>query len=339
MPDSDLDIVSLGHYLRTHIAGFTGLRSADKFPDGQSNPTYLLTTDSGQYVLRRQPFGELLRSAHAVDREYRVMQALQTSSIPVPHALHLCTDRAQIGSLFYVMSFEPGRVLWNPALPEFSQQERTAIYDEMNRVMTELHSVDINQVGLQDFGKPGNYFERQINRWTRQYRASETSKLQAMDKLIQWLPQHTPPDDGKVSLIHGDYRLDNIIFQPDTPNIKAVLDWELSTLGHPFADLAYQCMQLRMPQESIIAGLGNCDRAALGIPTEQEYVATYCARRGLSEIPNWSFYVIFSLFRFAAILQGVNKRAMEGNASSQKAFEYGAMTPELAKMAVELIGE
>jgi len=337
MQIDQLDLETLGPYLEANIDGFKGLSSAKKFEGGQSNPTFLLTASSGQYVLRRQPPGELLKSAHAVDREYRVIKALKATDVPVARADHLCEDRDVIGSMFYVMSFENGRVFWNPALPELDNQQRTTIYDEMNRILSALHGVDIEAVGLGDFGRPGNYFERQIGRWTKQYKASETDTIVAMDQLMEWLPANIPDDDGKVSLIHGDYRLDNIIFHPEKTNALALLDWELSTLGHPYADLAYQCMQLRLGTDAVIAGLGDIDRTALGIPTEADYVAHYCDRRGIGVIPNWNFYLAFSFFRFAAILQGVLKRAIEGNASSQKAFDYGALAPTLATMAVDLI--
>lgn len=336
MAENLIDIDHIGPYLEGHVPGFKGLVQAEKFAGGQSNPTFLLTAESGQYVLRRQPPGDLLKSAHAVDREFRVIKALQDTDVPVAKAYHLCEDRDVIGSLFYVMSYEKGRVFWKPALPELSADERGEIFSEMNRVLAALHDVDVAKVGLSDYGKPGNYFERQVSRWTRQYQASETETIEDMNRLMAWLPENMPPDDGKVALNHGDYRLDNLIFQSDAPRALALLDWELSTLGHPYADLAYQCMQLRMAPDAAIAGLGGLDRRKLGLPTEEEYVAQYCERRGLSGLPNWNFYLVFSFFRFAAILQGVQKRALDGNASSDQAFAYGALTPVLAKMAVEL---
>jgi len=326
----------LGPYLEANIAGFRGLQSATKFARGQSNPTFLLTADSGHYVLRRQPPGTLLRSAHAVDREFRVIHALRETGVPVPRAYHLCEDPGVIGSLFYVMGYIEGRIFWNPALPELEPSERAGIYDEANRVLAILHDVDYKKVGLGDYGHPGNFFERQISLWIRQYRASETGTIEAMDRLIEWLPANLPEDDGKVSLIHGDYRLENIIIHPTEARAVALLDWELSTLGHPFADLAHQCLQLRLDQDAVIAGLGDCDRTALGIPSEEAYLASYCKRRGLAGISHWNFYMVFSFFRIAAILQGVLKRAIDGNASSQRAFEYGALAPKLAKMAVDL---
>lgn len=332
-----LDLQLLGGYLEARIGEFKGLRDATKFTGGQSNPTFLLTADSGQYVLRKQPPGVLLKSAHAVDREYRVIRALADSDVPVARAYHLCEDPEIVGSMFYVMSFEDGRIFWNPALPEVDRDERRRLYDEMNRVLAALHDVNTDAVGLADYGRPGNYFERQVGRWSKQYRASETETIEAMDRLIEWLPANMPDDDGQVSLIHGDYRMDNIIFRPNGPDALALLDWELSTLGHPYADLAYQCMQLRIGSSELVAGLGEVDRAALGIPTEEEYVAAYCSRRGLAGIPNWDFYIVFSYFRLAAILQGVLKRAIDGNASSKKAFDYGALAPRLARLAAELL--
>jgi len=337
MAIDQLDIGILGPYLESNIAGFKGLHRAEKFTDGQSNPTFLLTAESGQYVLRRQPPGELLKSAHAVDREYRVIAALADSDVPVARAYHLCEDRNVIGSMFYVMSYEEGRIFWNPLLPELDKGQRAAIYDEMACLLATLHDVDVQAVGLGDFGRPGNYFERQINRWSKQYRASETKTIEAMNILMEWLPANLPEEDGKVSLIHGDYRMDNIIFHPTESRIIALLDWELSTLGHPYADLAYQCMQMRMKSDAVIVGLGGIDRTALGIPTEEAYVARYCQQRGIDGIPNWGFYLVFSFFRLAAILQGVLKRAIDGNASSQKAFDYGHMAPVLANMAVEIL--
>ena len=337
MADEPLDLATLGSYLRTHVQETGNLIGAEKFSDGQSNPTYLLDTEAGQYVLRRQPPGELLKSAHAVDREFRVIDALQGSAVPVARAIHLCTDRSVIGSLFYVMSFEPGRIFWDPTLPELDAGQRGAIYSEMNRVLAALHDVDVTAAGLDDFGRPGSYFERQVSRWSGQYRATEIDPIPAMDKLIEWLPQNMPADDGKVSLIHGDYRIDNIIFETDGSRARALLDWELSTLGHPYADLAYQCMQWRMARDGVIPGLGDIDRESLGIPNEAQYVAQYCERRGLAGIPDWNFYLVFGFFRFAAILQGVLKRAVDGNASSRKAFEYGALAAPLANLAVALI--
>ncbi len=337
MSTDQLDLERLGRYLHTELPWLGDLLDARKFSDGQSNPTFLLSFSSGQYVLRRQPAGELLQSAHAVDREFRVIAALQGSAVPVPRAIHLCTQRDVIGSLFFLMSYQPGRIFWDPTLPDLDARERSAVYSEMNRVLAALHDIDIGAVGLEDFGRPGNYFERQVSRWSRQYRASEIEPIPAMDRLIEWLPQNMPVDDGLVSLIHGDFRIDNIIFDTDSSRALALLDWELSTLGHPYADLAYQCMQWRMARDCVIPGLGEIERETLGIPSEQQYVAEYCERRGLAAIPHWNFYLVFSYFRFAAILQGVLRRAVDGNASSSKAFDYGALAPVLARDALELI--
>jgi aminoglycoside phosphotransferase (APT) family kinase protein len=335
--DDQLDLERLERYFQAELPWLGGLREASKFGDGQSNPTFLLRTESGQYVFRRQPAGELLKSAHAVDREFRVIDALQSSEVPVPRAVHLCADRDVIGSLFFLMSYQPGRIFWDPTLPGLDAGQRGAIYAEMNRVLAALHDIDIAAVGLQDFGRPGNYFERQVSRWSRQYRASEIEPIPAMDRLIEWLPENMPADDGLVSLIHGDFRIDNIIFDEQSSRALALLDWELSTLGHPYADLAYQCMQWRMASDCVIPGLGAVERETLGIPSEQQYVAEYCERRGLAAIPDWNFYLVFSYFRFAAILQGVLRRAVDGNASSSKAFAYGALAPVLARDALALI--
>jgi len=337
MAIDELNTDILGPYLEANIAGFRGLRDAEKFTRGQSNPTFLLTADSGRYVLRRQPPGKLLPSAHAVDREYRVISALRDTGVPVPRTFHLCEDRQVIGSMFYVMSYVEGRIFWDPALPELDKAQRAGMYDEANRVLAALHDVDVEAVGLSDYGYPGNYYQRQIRRWVKQYRLAETECIEAMDRLIEWLPTHMPEDDGQVSLIHGDYRLENIIFQVDGPSALALLDWELSTLGHPYADLAHQCLQLRLGKNAVFAGLGDIDRTALGIPSEADYLEAYCQRRGLAEIRNWNFHMIFSFFRLAAILQGVLKRAIDGTASSPKALDYGALAPKLASMAVDLI--
>jgi len=323
--------------LEQHVDGFNRLQRYEKFPDGQSNPTYHLFAASGEYVIRMQPAGDLLKSAHAVDREFRVMAALAISDVPVPQVLHLCLDRSVLGRLFYVMRFCTGRVFWNPQIPELDSEHRTAVYAEMNRVLAALHNIDINAVGLEDFGKPGNYYQRQIGRWSQQYQATQTQTITAMDELISWLPENVPADDGQVSLIHGDFRIDNIMFSPSSTSAVAVLDWELSTLGHPYADLAYQCMQWRLATDAVVPGLAGVDRPALGIPSEEAYVQQYCERRELQGIKNWEFYLAFSFFRFAAIVQGVQKRAIEGNASSPKAMAYGELAPVLSELGVSLI--
>lgn len=334
-----LDQAALAPYLEAEIPGFSGLASIEKFKSGQSNPTYLITAASGRYVLRAKPPGQLLKSAHQVDREFRVMKALAGTAVPVPEMLHLSAEDSPIGRMFYVMDFLDGRIFWDPALPEArDNDERAAIYDAMNGTLAALHDVDVDAVGLGDFGRPGNYFEWQLARWTSQYRASETGTIADMDRLIAWLETHLPADDGLVSLVHGDYRLDNLIFAPDQPRVIAVLDWELSTSGHPFADIAYQCMQWRLPHASGFRGLGGIDRAVLGLPSEEDYVAAYCRRRGLGGIGNWTFFLAFSFFRLAAICQGVYKRALDGNASNpEKAKTYDEAVKLLSSLAARLI--
>ncbi|KFA94123.1 phosphotransferase family protein [Archangium violaceum] len=332
-----LNVENLQEYLAARISDFGTIQECTKFAGGQSNPTFLVRTEKSRYVLRRKPPGVLLKSAHAVDREYRVMKALAATQVPVPRMLTLCDDDSVIGSMFYVMEFVEGRIFWNSALPEQTPAERRAIYGEMVRVLAAMHTVNLEQAGLTDYGRPGNYFERQIKRWTEQYRASQTGTLPAMEKLMEWLPANVPADDGRVALNHGDYRMDNVMFHPAESRIVAVLDWELSTLGHPWADLAYQCMNLRLPPDAAIPGLGGLDREALGIPSEEEYVARYCELTGIKAIPNWDFYIIFSFFRIAAILQGVYKRALDGNASSKKAMDYGALAGPISEMAVAMI--
>jgi aminoglycoside phosphotransferase (APT) family kinase protein len=333
-----LDTGVLEPYLEANVNGFSGLISAEKFADGQSNPTFKISAESGEYVLRRQPSGELLKSAHAVDREYRVLSALADSDVPVPTVYHLCEDRDVIGSLFYVMEFCEGRIFWDSSIPEVDKTHRTAIYDDMNRVLAALHQVDIEAAGLRDFGKPGSYFERQYGRWSGQYRASEMQRIEPMETLIGWLGDNLPDDDGRVTIVHGDYRLDNMIFDATNPHVIALLDWELSTLGHPFADVGYQCMQLRMPERiGSISGLRGRDLGELGIPTEDEYVARYCERTGISGIDNFGFYVAFSFFRLAAIVQGVAKRAADGNASNKNAADFEAYVEPMAEMALEAI--
>jgi len=338
-----LDEATLAQYLEQHITHFKGPLTATKFEGGQSNPTYRIDAQSGQYVLRSQPLGKLLKSAHAVDREFRVYQALADTDVPVPEVYHLCEDRDIIGSMFYIMDLCEGRIFWDAALPELStNDDRTHAYEHMNSVLAAIHSVDIEKVGLSDFGKSGNYFERQLGRWTTQYKASEIKPIPAMDQLIAWLQNNMPADDGKLSLVHGDFRLDNMIFSPEEPKIIAVLDWELSTLGHPYADLAYQCMQLRMPGSSgakpgSMSGLAGLNRTSLGIPTEKEYVASYCQKMGLEKIDHWAFYLAFSFFRLAAIAQGVAKRALDGNASNKNAMKVGAYVAPLAMAALGVI--
>ncbi|GAC17823.1 phosphotransferase [Paraglaciecola arctica] len=333
-----LDEQLLADYLTQHVAGFEGPVTATKFAGGQSNPTFKLTTAKQSYVLRRQPPGKLLKSAHAVDREYKVLAALENSNVPVAKVYHLCEDTSLIGSMFYIMEYVDGRVFWDSALPEISDKQiRSQMYQEMVEVMAALHSVDVDAVGLSDYGKPGNYYERQFSRWSKQYKLSETQDIPEMDQLIAWLEKHLPEDDGKVSLVHGDYRMDNLMFHATEPKILAVLDWELSTLGHPYADLAYQCMQLRLPENvGKATGLGGIERAPLGIPEEQEYVDAYCKLVGIDKIDNWNFYLAFSFFRLGAIAQGVAKRAEDGNASNKEAQAVGAIVKPLAQYALKL---
>lgn len=338
MSTQTLDTAKLTPYLEAHIPGFQGPVTAEKFAGGQSNPTFKLTAGGKYYVLRRKPPGELLKSAHAVDREYRVLTALEHTDVPVAKTYCLCEDDSIIGSMFYVMEYLEGRVFWDPKLEEISSnEERAAIFEEMNRVMAAMHNVDVDAVGLSDYGRPGSYFERQISRWTKQYRASETEHSPAMETLISWLAANMPEDDGAVSLVHGDYRLDNVMFHPTEPRIIGVLDWELSTLGHPLADLSYQIMAWQLPSEGGMRGLMGVDRASLGIPSDKAFIERYCELTGRDGIDNWSFYLVFCFFRLAAILQGVKKRAMIGTASSAEAKAKGAMVDELAKFGVSYI--
>lgn len=329
-----MDMDTLGAYLEAHIAGFHGLRDALKFGTGQSNPTYHLKAASGDYVLRAKPPGDLLKSAHQVDREYRVMRALAGSDVPVPRMFHLANGDNPLGRMFFVMEYLDGRIFWDPALPELARGERGAIYDSMNKTLAALHNVDVTAAGLADFGRPGNYFARQTGRWVKQYHASQMGPISDMDRLINWLEDNIPEDDGAHALVHGDYRLDNMVFAPDAPKVIAVLDWELSTLGHPLSDLAYQCMQWRLPYDAGMRGLGGLERGDLGLPDEADYVAAYCDRRGIGPIENWNFYLAFSFFRLAAILQGVVRRAHDGNASNPtRAREMVRAIPVLAGMA------
>jgi len=338
---TSFDIEKLTHYLESHVEGFIGPITLDKFSGGQSNPTFKVTAESGVYVLRSQPPGKLLKSAHAVDREYQVLSALQNSNVPVAEVYHLCTDVEITGSMFYLMEFCDGAVYWSASLPEVNDKaQRSNMYDAMNQALVALHSVDIEACGLSEYGKAGNYFERQLGRWTSQYRHTELQKIPAMEELILWLESHLPEDDGRVCLVHGDFRLDNMMFAKDSADIIAILDWELSTLGHPFSDLAYQCMQLRMPQGlGSIDGLLGVDRVSLGIPSEEEYVASYCRRMGIEKIDHWTFFLAFSFFRLAAIAQGVAKRASQGNASNENANKVGAFVGPLAQMALAIIGQ
>jgi aminoglycoside phosphotransferase (APT) family kinase protein len=335
---AQIDTDALARYLESGLPGFKRPLAAEKTATGQSNPTFILSSPSGRYVLRKKPPGPLLKSAHAVDREYRVMQGLGRTDVPVPRMLLLCEDESILGTAFFVMEFVDGVIFWNPALPELSKAQRGKVYDEQNRALAALHSADPTAIGLADFGRAGSYFARQRDRWTKQYRASETERIEDMEFMIAWLSGNEPPDDGRVSLVHGDYRLDNMIFARDASRLLAVIDWELSTLGHPFSDLAYQCMQWRLPNRDAMRGLADVDRRALGIPTEEEYVAQYCQRMRIDSIPHWTFCLAFSFFRLAAIVQGVKKRGLEGNASNpERARKSGEMVPVLAAMGAGVI--
>lgn len=333
----DLPDAALADYLQAQVPGFRGPLRATKFKGGQSNPTYRIEAASGLYVLRRKPPGILLASAHAVDREFRVLQALHGSAVPVAQPLHLCNDESVIGSMFYLMAHVDGRVIWDPALPDIAIAQRDAYYREVLRVLAAIHDVDVDAVGLSDFGRPGNYFARQIARWSEQYRAAQTDTLVDMETLIAQLPRAALPDDARAALVHGDFRIDNLIWHPSEPRVLAVVDWELSTLGHPLADLGYLCMALRLPRNPVIPGLAGMDRAALGIPDEGALLAHYAQHRGQQEIANWPAVLAFSFFRLAAIAQGVAKRAQQGNASSAQAEQTGQMVALLAKLGVSAL--
>ena len=331
MEDGDLALDRVAHWLAGHVAGFRGPLRAERFPGGQSNPTYRLRASSGDYVLRRKPPGPLLPSAHAVDREFRVMRALAATAVPVPRVFALCEDDAVTGSAFYVMEFLDGRIFWDQRLPGLDRDERAAIFASMNRVVADLHSLDCTALGLEDFGRPGNYMARQIARWSRQYRASETVKQPAMDALMEWLPAHLPPE-GRAAIVHGDYRMDNLVFHKSEPRVVGVLDWELSTIGDPLADFAYHAMSWRI-DPAIYQGLAGVDFAALGIPGEADYVAQYCQHTGRAAIADWEFYMAYSLFRFAAICQGIAKRAIDGTAAGAEARAIGGLARPFGEQA------
>jgi aminoglycoside phosphotransferase (APT) family kinase protein len=326
------DSERLEAHLQKHLPEFRGPMDVQQFQGGQSNPTYLITTPTAKYVMRSKPgpVAKLLPSAHAIEREFHVMRALAAQGIPVPWTLLLVEDEDVIGRAFYVMQHVEGRIFWDQSLPGLERNERAAIYDEMNRVLAQLHMVDVERAGLSDFGKAGNYFERQIGRWSKQYRASETETVDAMNRLIDWLPAHIPPGD-ETTVVHGDYRMDNLIFHPTEPRIVAILDWELSTLGHPLADFSYHCMSWHIPPGAF-RGIAGLDHAALGIPEEQDYIRRYVERTGRPAIGHWNFYLAYNLFRLAAILQGVYKRATEGIASSDNALQSGRNARALAEL-------
>ena len=326
----------LSEYMTSHVEGFHGPLSVRQFRGGQSNPTYLLEAGSGRYVLRRKPPGKLLKSAHAVDREFRVISALYGADFPVPRPCALCEDDVVIGTSFYIMEYVEGRIFWELDLPGLAPDERAAIYDSSNATIARLHNFDYAAMGLDDFGKPGNYFARQISRWSGQYRASETRTIDAMDRLIEWLPEHIPDDDS-ASIVHGDFRLDNMIIHPDEPRVIAVLDWELSTIGHPLADFTYHLMSWQMPEIGLgSAGLRDKDLAALGIPSEDEYTRLYCERTGRDAgIADREFYSAFNFFRLAAILQGIAGRVRDGTAASAHAGQAERAVEPLALLGWE----
>jgi len=327
------DAGALEAYLKSHIVGLRGPLQVEQFKGGQSNPTYRLTAADGRrFVLRRKPPGKLLPSAHAVDREFKVIRALHGAGFPVARPHVLCEDDAVIGTAFYVMDCVDGRVLWDQSLPGMSKAERFAIWDELNRVIAQLHGIDYKAVGLADFGKPGEYVARQVARWSKQYQASETQKIEAMDNLIAWLPKNIPAGD-ETTVVHGDYRLDNAIFHPGEPRILAVLDWELSTLGHPLADFSYHCMSWHIPPGQF-RGIGGLDLEALGIPSERQYIEMYCRRTGRAGIDpsTWDYFMAYNLFRITAILQGIAKRVLDGTAASTHAAEAGSRAPLLAEL-------
>ena len=333
-----LDEAAVSRYLEQHLPGFKGPMEVTKFQTGQSNPTFMLKTPDHAYVLRRKPPGVLLKSAHAVDREFHVQKALEGSDVPVAKMHLLCEDDDVIGSMFYIMDHVPGRNFNEPAMPDVSPADRGAIIDEMGRVLAALHQVDISAAGLSDYGPVGNYFERQVGRWSKQYRASETQKIPEMEELMVGLVETRPADDGQRTLVHGDYRLDNMIFDATGTQCRAVLDWELSTIGHPFADLAGVIMQWQLPAGTEGRGMGGLNRADLGLPSDQEFIARYCERRGLSGIDNFGYYLGFCFFRMAGIIQGVLKRGLDGNASNpERALKLGEFVPVFAKYGLEAL--
>jgi aminoglycoside phosphotransferase (APT) family kinase protein len=338
MSSQPFDVERLEAFLRANIPDFEGALTVEKLTGGQSNPTFVIALDGiKRYVLRKKPDGVLLPSAHAVDREYRVMTALQGTDVPVPRTWCLCRDESVIGTMFFVMDFAAGRSLWDPALPGMEPAERAAIYDEMNRVIAALHRVDVQAVRLDDFGKAGDYFARQIGRWSKQYRASETRPIESMENLIAWLPENIPAGD-QTGLVHGDFRLDNLIFHATEPRIIAVLDWELSTLGHPLADFAYHMLAWRLRPDEF-RGIGGLNLRELGIPDEQNYVAAYCKRTGRQSIEprDWEFYLAYNMFRLACIRQGIMRRVLDGNASNPDAAAVGRRAGDMADSAWRLV--
>ena len=329
----EFDISALRRWMTKHVPGFSGPLDVEQFRGGQSNPTYKLITPRRNYVLRRKPVGVLLKGAHAIEREARVLTALATAGFPVPHLYALCTDAEVIGSWFYVMEMIEGRIFWNATIPGVSNSERATCFDAMNETLATLHGLDYEALGLGDFGRSGNYFSRQIERWSTQYLNDvEAGRDENMDRLLAWLPQNIPDDGDETSLIHGDFRIDNMIFHPTEPKVIAVLDWELSTLGNPLADFGYHAMMYRMPPH-IVAGLKGIDLRSFEIPSERDYIEAYCRRCGRSGPPAYGFYIAFNFFRLAAIFHGIKGRFIRGTASSAQAKERAAVFPELAEIA------
>ena len=341
LPAHRFDERRLEEWLAANLDGFAGPMTVSEFKGGQSNPTYRLTTLDASYVLRRKPPGTLLPSAHAVDREYRIIHALAETDVPVPRTFLLCEDESVVGTMFYVMDFLDGRIFFDPRLPEVSSdQERAAIFDAMNEVIAALHNVGYKAVGLGDFGREGGYVARQIGRWSKQYKASETDSIDAMERLMAWLPEHLPAHD-ETTLVHGDYRLDNLVFHPTEPRVIGVLDWEIATLGNPLADFAYHVMAWRVSPEEF-RGLREVGITALGIPGEAAYVAAYAKRTERDALPDWEFYMAYNLFRMAAILQGIMGRVRDGTAANPEAARMGALVRPLANLAwaqAEKIGD
>lgn len=325
------DVGRLEEWMRRNVRAFEPPLGVSQFRGGQSNPTYLLASPSGRYVLRRKPPGKLLKSAHAVDREHRVISALHKQGFPVPEPCAYCDDESVVGTPFFIMSYVEGRIFWNLELPDVAPGETAAIYDDVNRTIAALHRFDYRSIGLEDFGRPGNYFARQVSRWTGQYRASETAKIGPMERLIEWLPGHIPADES-ATVVHGDFRMDNLVIHPTEPRVIAVLDWELSTIGHPLGDFTYHLMAWQMPEIGIgSTGLLGKDLAALGVPSEEDYVRLYCERTGRGEgIPHRDFYAAYNFFRLAAILQGIAGRVRDGTAASAHAEKAAQAVAPLA---------
>jgi len=323
-------------WMEEHVDGFRGPLTLSRLSGGQSNPTWRIDAASGRYVLRQKPVGKVLPSAHQVDREYRVMKALADTDVPVPRMYALCEDDSVMGSMFFVMEHLEGRTLWDPRLPDFSVEDRAAIFESMNDAIAKISMVDPLAVGLDSYGRHGGYVERQINRWSKQYRASETHQIPAMDALIDWLPQNAPTAPEEVRIAHGDFRLDNLLYHPTEPRVIGVLDWELSTLGCPYADFAYNVMVWRIVP-GVFRGLGGIDLTGTGLPTENDYIDAWCRKTGRARPENFDFYIVLSMFRIAAIVQGIAKRAQDGTANDPRAAEMGKIAGPLADVAWDMV--